>query len=362
MQLERDIISKLNNLTESVDTNTSDTDSTKVVENKKPSNSNKVVLECTECNDMFEYDERVLESIECPLCAENMVPNYVGNVVPDGSEQIADNNLEDDNLDPQGSIYSGRTDESISIDLHEFKIVKVVRGGKLAKVKVRTTKARLSSAQKRALAKMRKKAHTAAASKARKKSMKIRKRLFSEGSTQVGDVTKALIDDLKGQFGFEIVGNPESSVDNGVYTITVVVKDDDNIDVNLGDAEDALSASLNADVEIIGPVYTSDTNSEAELTVLVTPYVSESESISGSVLNEGGDLTLNYDGDDDGDLKKVKSFLSAAKNLGCLDISARPVSDGQVDIDVPSKVDKKAVQGLINRILGGKDFDYKWND
>lgn len=53
------------------------------------------------------------------------------------------------------------------------KVVKVVRDGKVVKKKVRTgAKPRLSAAQKAALAKARKKAHTASANKQRAKSMK----------------------------------------------------------------------------------------------------------------------------------------------------------------------------------------------
>lgn len=53
------------------------------------------------------------------------------------------------------------------------KVVKVVRDGKIVKKKVRTgAKPRMSVAQKAALAKARKKAHTAAASKKRAKSLK----------------------------------------------------------------------------------------------------------------------------------------------------------------------------------------------
>ena len=55
------------------------------------------------------------------------------------------------------------------------KVVKVVRDGQVVKKKVKTKKTILTAAQKSALAKARKKAHTASANKARLKSNKIRK-------------------------------------------------------------------------------------------------------------------------------------------------------------------------------------------
>lgn len=54
------------------------------------------------------------------------------------------------------------------------RVVKVVRDGEVVKKKVKTKKTRLTAAQKQALAKARKKAHTATAEKARKKSNKVR--------------------------------------------------------------------------------------------------------------------------------------------------------------------------------------------
>lgn len=60
-----------------------------------------------------------------------------------------------------------------SLDVSE-KTVRVVRDGKVVTKNVRTTKRRLTPAQKAALAKARKKAHTASANKARAKSMKVR--------------------------------------------------------------------------------------------------------------------------------------------------------------------------------------------
>ena len=53
-------------------------------------------------------------------------------------------------------------------------MVKVVRDGSVVKKKVKTKKTRLTAAQKQALAKARKKAHTASAEKARAKSNKVR--------------------------------------------------------------------------------------------------------------------------------------------------------------------------------------------
>lgn len=79
-----------------------------------------------------------------------------------------------------GALISGHMNESEldecpccgSEELVE-KVVKVVRDGKVVKKKVRTgAKPRLSAAQKAALAKARKKAHTGAANKQRAKSMK----------------------------------------------------------------------------------------------------------------------------------------------------------------------------------------------
>ena len=60
-----------------------------------------------------------------------------------------------------------------SDDLDE-KTVKVVKDGKVVKKNVATRKKKLTAAQKAALAKARKKAHTAGANKARKKSMAVR--------------------------------------------------------------------------------------------------------------------------------------------------------------------------------------------
>ena len=60
------------------------------------------------------------------------------------------------------------------------KVVKVVRDGKVVKKKVPSKKKILTPAQKAALAKARKKAHTAGANKKRKKSMKVANRLNDE--------------------------------------------------------------------------------------------------------------------------------------------------------------------------------------
>ena len=57
---------------------------------------------------------------------------------------------------------------------------KVVRGGQLVKVQVKTKKAKLSPEQKKALAKARKKAHTTDAEKSRQKSMQVRKKKLKE--------------------------------------------------------------------------------------------------------------------------------------------------------------------------------------
>lgn len=54
------------------------------------------------------------------------------------------------------------------------KVVKVVRNGDVVKKKVKTKKTRLTAAQKQALAKARKKAHSASAEKSRAKSNKVR--------------------------------------------------------------------------------------------------------------------------------------------------------------------------------------------
>lgn len=62
-----------------------------------------------------------------------------------------------------------------SHDLSE-KTVKVVREGKVVRKNVRTRKVRLTPAQKAALKKARKKAHTGAANRKRAKSMKVRTR------------------------------------------------------------------------------------------------------------------------------------------------------------------------------------------
>ena len=62
-----------------------------------------------------------------------------------------------------------------------FEAVKVVvRDGKVEKKKIKNKKTKLSAAQKTALAKARKKAHSAGANKARAKSMKVRKKKVKE--------------------------------------------------------------------------------------------------------------------------------------------------------------------------------------
>lgn len=63
------------------------------------------------------------------------------------------------------------------------KTVKVVRNGKVVTKKKPTKKKRLTAAQKQALAKARKKAHTASANKARQKSMKVRRRSVNDEDT-----------------------------------------------------------------------------------------------------------------------------------------------------------------------------------
>lgn len=274
---ERKIIDGLKKLNESDHVTYDDFEDEIKYESKNHKKSLGVVLECTSCDECFENDRRVTETIECPICAESMIPNYVGDIIPDGIDKIDDNDLIPDDAGEPAITYVGRTDESVAINLHEYKLVKVIRGGKVAKVKVRSRKKRLSPARKRALAKARRKAFTSAAKKARKKSMKIRRRLFgengqlAEGST-TQDITSAIIEDLKGQFGLEVLSDPITEEEDGIYTITLKVKDDDSTEVDLGEVEDTLSANINADVEVIGPVYLDDNNSEAELTVLVTPF------------------------------------------------------------------------------------------
>ena len=56
------------------------------------------------------------------------------------------------------------------------KVVKVVRNGDVVKKKVKTKKTRLTAAQKQALAKARKKAHSASAEQSRAKSNKVRRK------------------------------------------------------------------------------------------------------------------------------------------------------------------------------------------
>lgn len=73
---------------------------------------------------------------------------------------------------------------------------KVVRGGKLVKVKVRTVKKKLSPDQKLALAKAQKKSHTASANKARNKSMQVRAKKIGENVEQVV-VTESAQSDVK---------------------------------------------------------------------------------------------------------------------------------------------------------------------
>lgn len=80
-----------------------------------------------------------------------------------------------------GLIYTGLDEEDDSCceacggKLYE-RYVKVVRAGKVVKKKLRRIKVRLSAAQKQALAKARRFAHTGSANKARRKSMKVRRR------------------------------------------------------------------------------------------------------------------------------------------------------------------------------------------
>lgn len=80
-----------------------------------------------------------------------------------------------------GLIYTGLDEdddcccEACGGELHE-RFVRVVRDGKVVKKKLRIRKVRLSAAQKQALAKARRFAHTGAAKRSRRKSMKVRRR------------------------------------------------------------------------------------------------------------------------------------------------------------------------------------------
>lgn len=68
------------------------------------------------------------------------------------------------------------------------KVVKKVVDGKVVKKKVKSKKKRLTPKQKAALAKARKKAHKGSANKARRKSMKIRRKKLGEGKNQLQDI------------------------------------------------------------------------------------------------------------------------------------------------------------------------------
>lgn len=236
-----------------------------------------VVLECVVCNECFIEDTRPDKEMECPHCCESMIPNYVGDVVPDGTEKADDNDLQPgDAVNGQVITYSSEgynfNEGDESFDLHEFRMVRAIRGGKMVKVKVRTRKKRLNAKQKRALAKARKKANTSAAKRHRAKSMKIRRRAIGEG-TDMKDVVDAVLQDLTNEFGLEIISKGSVTEEDGVYSVTVRVKDDDTTEVDLGDVEDTLTANNNADIEVIGPVTPEDAaEGEVELTLLVTPF------------------------------------------------------------------------------------------
>jgi hypothetical protein len=88
---------------------------------------------------------------------------------------------------------------------------KVVRGGKLVKVKVRTKKKKLSADQKHALAKARKKAHTDGAEKARNKSMKIRAKKIGESVEEVVVVTESASSDSK--LGIQLISEDYDIID-----------------------------------------------------------------------------------------------------------------------------------------------------
>lgn len=90
---------------------------------------------------------------------------------------------DEDDTDDENTSESDELDEEDeeSEDKIEEKQVKVVRDGKVVTRKVKTVKTKLTSKQKQALAKARKKAHTAGANKARKKSMAIHKKRLGEG-------------------------------------------------------------------------------------------------------------------------------------------------------------------------------------
>lgn len=75
---------------------------------------------------------------------------------------------------------SGSDEDDDEDDISEKK-VKVVKGGKVVTKTVKSVKKRLTPAQKQALAKARKKAHTASANKARNKSMKVHNKRLGEG-------------------------------------------------------------------------------------------------------------------------------------------------------------------------------------
>nr|DAY17853.1 MAG TPA: Transcription elongation factor Elf1 like [Caudoviricetes sp.] len=98
-------------------------------------------------------------------------------------ESDEEDDTDSDELDEEDDTDSDELDEEDedTEDKIEEKQVKVVRDGKVVTRKVKTVKTKLTSKQKQALAKARKKAHTAGANKARKKSMAIHKKRLGEG-------------------------------------------------------------------------------------------------------------------------------------------------------------------------------------
>ena len=154
----------------------------------------KDLLECqnAELNKNKEVSE-VNESKETKSEVESEVTSEVDTANESVSEELEESIiLEDLNVTNETEILSLSKCESCGA-LHESTDEKcecggelteamklVVRAGKIVKKRVKSKKARLSSKQKAALAKARKKAHSTGANKARAKSMKVRSKRIHE--------------------------------------------------------------------------------------------------------------------------------------------------------------------------------------
>lgn len=135
------------------------------------------IVRCPVCN-AYVYDEDIVGGV-CPVC-QTVCDNFIAvtSDTPDGALLASATTspkvtLTNESLEPGALLESANLNEA---EIFVESMKKVIRGGQVVKVKVKHRKVKLTSAQKSALRKARKKSHTSSAQRSRTKSIKIRTR------------------------------------------------------------------------------------------------------------------------------------------------------------------------------------------